>query len=127
MRKNWDSSLFFTLSPFHAVACIWPILEITIIYLLHSTHVQVCAIKILCPLGIVLPVQWTSMDIPPSLTRLVPLSCLVYTCPVDIHRVTIARTTLTDSPIHMDLFRLNINHTYTASTWINHMMQSHIH
>ena len=40
------------------------------------------AIKILCPLRIVLPVQWTSMgrplDIPPSLTRLVPLSCPVH-------------------------------------------------
>ena len=40
------------------------------------------AIKILCPLGIVLPVQWTSMgcplDIPPSLTRLVPLSYPVH-------------------------------------------------
>ena len=37
------------------------------------------AMKILCPLGIVLPVQLTSMgcplDISPSLTRIVPLSC----------------------------------------------------
>ena len=40
------------------------------------------AIKILCPLGIVLPVQWMSMgcplDIPPSLTKLVPLSCPIH-------------------------------------------------
>ena len=43
-----------------------------------ETPLQVFAIKILCPLRIVLPVQWTStghpLDITPSLTRLVPLS-----------------------------------------------------
>ena len=40
------------------------------------------AIKVLCPLGIVLPVQWTSMehplDIPLWLTKLVPLFCPVH-------------------------------------------------
>ena len=50
------------------------------------------AIRILCPLRIVLAVQWTSMgrplDLPPSLTRLVPLSCPVHMSnghPCDVH------------------------------------------